>query len=59
MKTVDLREEADLPDRLRRHFPHADTRKFQADLAIQMHDFLANGQRTIVVEAPTGLGKRL
>ncbi|MEM0462447.1 MAG: hypothetical protein QXH32_08800 [Candidatus Caldarchaeum sp.] len=59
MKAVDLKENNSLPQRLRRFFPHSETRKFQADLAIQLYDFLDNGQRTVVVEAPTGLGKRL
>ncbi|MEM2446728.1 MAG: hypothetical protein QXU87_10155 [Candidatus Caldarchaeum sp.] len=59
MKVVDLKENNNLPQRLRRFFPHREARKFQADLAIQLYDFLDNGPRTIVVEAPTGLGKRL
>ncbi|MEM2237788.1 MAG: hypothetical protein QW351_05395 [Candidatus Caldarchaeum sp.] len=59
MKVVDLKEEAPLPERLRRHFPHAETRRFQADLSLQLYDSLANNAKTVVVEAPTGLGKRL
>ncbi|MEM3081705.1 MAG: hypothetical protein QXH35_08460 [Nitrososphaerota archaeon] len=59
MKVIDLREDAILPEKLRRHFPHAETRRFQADLSLQLHDSLTNNSKTVVVEAPTGLGKRL
>lgn len=59
MRVIDLREDAVLPEKLRRHFPHAETRRFQADLAIQLYDHLSNNYRGIIVEGPTGLGKRV
>ena len=57
MRAIALRESAELPAKLRKHFPHAELRKYQADLAIQLYDHLADGYRMIVVEGPTGLGK--
>ncbi|MEM2115137.1 MAG: hypothetical protein QXS12_06770 [Candidatus Caldarchaeum sp.] len=59
MKVVELREDVILPEKLRKHFPHGEVRKFQADLSLQLYDSLNNNSKTIVVEAPTGLGKRL
>lgn len=57
VRVIDLREDAELEDRLRRNFPHRETRKYQADLANQLFNCLTNNLTTVVVEAPTGLGK--
>ncbi|MEM4168016.1 MAG: hypothetical protein QXS96_07665 [Candidatus Caldarchaeum sp.] len=59
MKVVNLREDTTLPEKLRRRFPHAEARRYQADLSLQLYDYLTNNAKTVVVEAPTGLGKRL
>jgi len=57
VKVIDLREDVELLDVLRKHFPHPNLRKFQADLANNVYRALANGEKNIIVEAPTGLGK--
>ncbi len=44
-------------EEIREHFPHTEARKFQADLANNVYALLVDGERNIVVEAPTGLGK--
>ena len=56
MKTIDLREEAELTDNVRKHFRHSTTRPYQADLANTAYESL-KADRHVVVEAPTGLGK--
>ncbi len=56
MKTIDLREEVELSDKVKKYFKHAETRAFQADLANMAYESLKTGKH-IVVEAPTGLGK--
>jgi DNA excision repair protein ERCC-2 len=55
-KVVELQKDAELRDGLRKFFPHAEIRPFQADLANKVYESLADSQH-IVVEAPTGLGK--
>ena len=57
MRVVDLRPDAELFKEVRGYFPHPEPRRFQADLANQVYDFLVNGYRDLVVECPTGLGK--
>ena len=57
VRVIDLRDEAELLPRLRKFFPHAETRKYQADLANQLYTLLSSNVRDVVVEAPTGLGK--
>ena len=57
MKVIDLKEDVELLDVLRKHFPHPNLRKYQADLANNVYRALANGEKNIIVEAPTGLGK--
>ncbi len=59
MKVIDLKPDAELMEEIRDYFPHMEARKFQADLANNIYALLADGERNIVVEAPTGLGKAL
>jgi len=56
VRVIELKEGAELRSDLRRHFPHNETRKYQADLANQLYDELTT-TKNVVVEAPTGLGK--
>jgi hypothetical protein len=56
VKTVDLREEIELSDNVRKYFRHPSTRPYQADLANTAYESLKTDKH-IVVEAPTGLGK--
>jgi len=55
---IDLKANVELMPTLRRFFPHADVRKFQADLVNQLYNELVGGVRLVLIEAPTGLGKR-
>lgn len=57
MRVFDLRPDADLFEKLRAKFPYAVPRKFQADLANALYDYLGAGHRHMIIEAPTGLGK--
>jgi superfamily II DNA or RNA helicase len=57
MRVIDLQRDADLRPEVRRHFPHPTVRGYQADLANRLLETLTT-MRIIVVEAPTGLGKR-
>ncbi|MEM0483037.1 MAG: hypothetical protein QXM16_09185 [Nitrososphaerota archaeon] len=57
MKTVALRDSAELSPKLRRHFPHQNPRPYQADLAESVYRNLINGSTNILLEGPTGLGK--
>jgi Rad3-related DNA helicase len=57
MKVIDLQKDADLLAKVRRYFPHPQVRAYQADLANQLFETLKT-RRVVVVEAPTGLGKR-
>jgi hypothetical protein len=57
MRVVDLQRDADLFPEVRRYFPHTNVRAYQADLANKLFETLTT-MRIIVVEAPTGLGKR-
>ena len=54
---MDLEAHAVMDAKVREHFPHASARKYQASLANAVRDALLAGERNIVVEAPTGLGK--
>jgi DNA excision repair protein ERCC-2 len=56
VKTIDLKEELELSDNVRKHFRHPTTRPYQADLANAAYESL-KADRHVVVEAPTGLGK--
>jgi superfamily II DNA or RNA helicase len=58
MKVVELQRDADLVEEVRRYFPHPTARGYQADLANKLYETLTMPTRTIVIEAPTGLGKR-
>jgi Rad3-related DNA helicase len=55
-KTLDLKEEEELSENLRKYFRHPTTRPYQADLANVAYESL-KADRHMVVEAPTGLGK--
>jgi hypothetical protein len=57
MRVVDLKPDAEMLKEVREYFPHRDVRKYQADLANSVYEALLAGERNIVVEAPTGLGK--
>jgi len=59
MKTVDLREDVEMLDVVKRYFPHSSLRRYQADLANNVYEALTNSEKSIVIEAPTGLGKSL
>jgi Rad3-related DNA helicase len=59
MKTVDLKPEAEMLKEVREYFPHQSIRKYQGDLANIVYQALKSGEKNIVVEAPTGLGKSL
>ena len=57
MRIVDLKPDAEMLKEVREYFPHRDVRRFQADLANSVYEALLAGEKNIVVEAPTGLGK--
>jgi len=57
MRIVDLKPDAEMLKEVREYFPHRDVRKYQADLANSVYEALLAGEKNIVVEAPTGLGK--
>jgi hypothetical protein len=57
MRVVDLKPDAEMLKEVREYFPHRDVRRFQADLANSVYEALLAGEKNIVVEAPTGLGK--
>ena len=57
MRAVDLKPDAELLREVREHFPHQSLRRYQADLANSVYEALLGGEKNIVVEAPTGLGK--
>jgi Rad3-related DNA helicase len=57
MRVIDLQRNAELSKEVRRYFPHPQVRAYQADLANQLFETLKT-RRVVVVEAPTGLGKR-
>jgi Rad3-related DNA helicase len=59
MKTVDLKPDAEMLKEVREYFPHQSIRKYQGDLANSIYQALTSGEKNIVVEAPTGLGKSL
>ena len=56
MKVIDLKEETELSDNVRKYFRHNEARPYQADLANMTYESLKTS-RHVVVEAPTGLGK--
>jgi len=56
VKTIDLKEEAELTENVKKHFKHPYMRPYQADLINQLYTTLASDKHA-VVEAPTGLGK--
>jgi DNA excision repair protein ERCC-2 len=55
VRVIDLKEDVELSENIKKHFKHPDTRPFQADLMNKLYDSLRD--RNIVIEAPTGLGK--
>jgi DNA excision repair protein ERCC-2 len=55
VRVIDLKEDAELSEKIKKHFKHPNTRPFQADLINKLYDSLRD--RNIVIEAPTGLGK--
>jgi hypothetical protein len=57
MRVVDLKPDAEMLKEVREYFPHRDVRRYQADLANSVYEALLAGEKNIVVEAPTGLGK--
>jgi len=59
MKAVDLEPNIELLERVREYFPHQTVRKFQGHLANSIYESLTGGEKNIVVEAPTGLGRSL
>jgi Rad3-related DNA helicase len=59
MRVVELREEAPLLEGLRRYFPHGELRRYQADIANSVYESLNSGAKNVLLEGPTGLGKRL
>ena len=59
MKVIDLEAYAVMDAKVKEFFPHASVRKYQASLANNVYDALSAGYRDLVIEAPTGLGKRL
>jgi Rad3-related DNA helicase len=59
MRVVDLKGDIELFKEVREYFPHQSIRKYQGDLANSVYQALTNGEKNIVVEAPTGLGKSL
>ena len=56
---VELREDAELLEGVRSRFPHGELRRYQADIAGRVYESLSNGSRSVLLEGPTGLGKRL
>jgi DNA excision repair protein ERCC-2 len=56
VKTIDLKEEIELSDSVKKNFRHPTTRPYQADLVNAVYESL-KADRHVVVEAPTGLGK--
>ena len=54
---MDLEAHAVMDAKVREHFPHQNARRYQADLANSVYEALLAGERNIVVEAPTGLGR--
>ena len=59
MRIVELQEDTHLMEKLRRSFPHMEPRRYQADIANRIYESLNNGSKNILLEGPTGLGKRL
>ena len=59
MKTVDLKPDVELFKEVREYFPHQTVRKYQGDLANSVYQALTSGEKNIVIEAPTGLGRSL
>ncbi|MCL7383813.1 MAG: hypothetical protein LZ174_05960 [Thaumarchaeota archaeon] len=59
MKTVDLKPDAEMLKEVGEYFPHQSIRKYQGDLANSIYQALTSGEKNVVVEAPTGLGKGL
>jgi Rad3-related DNA helicase len=57
VKVIDLKPDAEMLKEVREYFPHRDVRRYQADLANSVYEALLAGEKNIVVEAPTGLGK--
>jgi len=59
MKVIDLKPDVEMLDVVKRYFPHSSLRRYQADLANNVYEALTGGEKNVVVEAPTGLGKSL
>jgi Rad3-related DNA helicase len=59
MKTIDLKPDTEMLKEIKEYFPHQNIRRYQGDLANSIYQALTSGEKNIVVEAPTGLGKSL
>jgi Rad3-related DNA helicase len=59
VKTVDLKPDAEMLKEVKEYFPHQSIRRYQGDLANSIYQALTSGEKNVVVEAPTGLGKGL
>lgn len=59
VRVVELREETELLEKLKNRFPHTSLRRYQADIANRVYESLSNGSKSVLLEGPTGLGKRL
>ncbi|MEM4273283.1 MAG: DEAD/DEAH box helicase family protein [Candidatus Caldarchaeum sp.] len=59
VKIVELREDAELLENVGKRFPHAELRRYQADIANRVYESLSAGSRSVLLEGPTGLGKGL
>ncbi|MEM0348967.1 MAG: hypothetical protein QXD24_02120 [Candidatus Caldarchaeum sp.] len=58
VRVVELIEDVELLQKLKKFFPHTGLRRFQASIANSIYEGLGSG-KLILLEGPTGLGKRL
>ena len=58
MKVVELKEDSELLENIRKRFPHSELRRYQADIANSIYESLGSS-KLILLEGPTGLGKGL
>ena len=56
---MDLKPDVEIFKEVREYFPHQTVRKYQGDLANSVYQALTSGEKNIVIEAPTGLGRSL
>ncbi|MEM0461806.1 MAG: hypothetical protein QXH32_02010 [Candidatus Caldarchaeum sp.] len=57
VKFAELIEEAELLPNLKKFFPHNNPRRYQTSIANSIYESLSSS-RLILLEGPTGLGKR-